>query len=200
MSHLSMTELLALREPGLEPGVQGWRDHVEQCDLCRAELDRLEQRVARIRALPTLRPGRDLFHAVRAADRARRRRRRWQVGALSGLALAASVMLAVVTFDRSDRELVAVSSELEAVMERSRALERALAGLNQDRGVVDGRAVSITTSLEDRVARIDRQLEVVDLLENPVRETQALRLWRERVGLLDALVDVRVTGARYVGF
>ena len=47
MTHLTMEQLLALREPGLEPGVQGWRDHAMACELCRTELDRLDQRVAR---------------------------------------------------------------------------------------------------------------------------------------------------------
>ena len=36
MTHLTMEQLLAIREPGLEPGVQGWRDHAQVCELCRA--------------------------------------------------------------------------------------------------------------------------------------------------------------------
>src|SRR6185295_10624210 len=66
MTHLSVEQLVALREPGLEPQVQGWREHVERCPLCRTELERLEQRVARLKALPTLRPGRDQFFAIQA--------------------------------------------------------------------------------------------------------------------------------------
>ena len=56
MTHLSMDQLLALREPGSEPGAAAARRHVEACAECAAELDRLHQRVARLRALPTLRP------------------------------------------------------------------------------------------------------------------------------------------------
>jgi hypothetical protein len=37
-------------------------------------------------------------------------------------------------------------------------------------------------------------------MDRGIRETESLRLWRERVGLLDALVDVHVTRAGYVGF
>jgi hypothetical protein len=33
-----------------------------------------------------------------------------------------------------------------------------------------------------------------------VRTQEALRLWRERVGLLDALVDVHATGAQIVRY
>ena len=48
--------------------------------------------------------------------------------AIGGLAIAASVTLAVVALGpRRERELVAVSPELEAVMLRSQQLERALA-------------------------------------------------------------------------
>ena len=61
MSHLSMDTLVALREPGAEPGTATARQHLDQCPHCQAELERLHQRVARIKALPSLRPGRDRF-------------------------------------------------------------------------------------------------------------------------------------------
>jgi hypothetical protein len=41
---------------------------------------------------------------------------------------------------------------------------------------------------------------LVDFADQSVRRQEALRLWRERVGLLNALVDVHVTRARAVGF
>ena len=200
MTHLSMEQLLALREPGQEPGVQACRDHAASCPLCRAELDRLDQRLARLKTLPGLRPARDQFGAVRLRIQAERRRRRVARVAVGGMALAAAVTLALVTRTRPERQLVAVSPELEEVMTRSQQLERALSSFDPDRQVVDGRTAGITASLEDRLAGIDRQLEVVDLMDATVREGEALRLWRERVGLLDALMDVHLTGARYVGF
>jgi hypothetical protein len=46
---------------------------------------------------------------------------------------------------------------------------------------------------------VDRELEMADLLEHQSRNEQVLKLWRERVGLLDALVDVHVTRASNVG-
>jgi hypothetical protein len=36
-------------------------------------------------------------------------------------------------------------------------------------------------------------------MEQQARDPELLRLWRERVGLLDALVDVHVTRASNVG-
>ena len=205
MTHLTMDQLVALREPGIEPGVQTWRAHMDECPHCRAEFERLAQRVARLKALPTLRPARDRFaviHAQASAERrATRRRGVFRVG-LVGLAVAASATLAVFVGRKlqPERELVRVSPELEQVMTQSHQLERAIAQFDQDRQVLDGRTASITETLEDRLARVDRQIEVANLLEGNARQHEALRLWRERVGLLDALIDVHVTGARYVGF
>lgn len=202
MTHLTMEQLLATREPGLEPGVRAWQDHLDACDQCRTELDRLDQRVARLKALPALKPSRDLLGAVRARAGAERRARRIRQGLVAGLALAASLTVAVLMSgpDPRDRTLVAADPELAEVMSRSQQLERAVAGFDQDRQVVDGRTVALTSSLEDRLARVDRELEAVGLMDAAARQERMLRLWRERVGLLDALVDVHMTGARYVGF
>lgn len=199
MTHLTIEQLLASREPGLEPGVKAVRDHLEACPGCRAEMDRVHQRVARLKALPTLRPGRDHFGAIRF--QAVRERRAWRLKrtAIGGLALAAAVTLAVA-IGRSRPERTLVNPELTEMMSRSRELERALAGFDQDRAVINGRAVGITASLEDRLARLDREMEVIDLMNAEIRQQEMIKLWRERVGLLDALVDVHLTGARYVGF
>lgn len=204
MTHLTMEQLLALREPGLEPGVQGWRDHAAACELCGAELERMDQRVARLRALPTLSPARNRFAEVRARARTERRWRRTVMLSLGGLALAASVALAVVVVPRivprSSAAQVAEQRELDDIIARSRQLEGAIEDYNPDQRVTDGRTAVVAASLEDRLARVDRQLQLVDLMDQRVRPQEALRLWRERVGLLNALVDVHVTRARSVGF
>jgi hypothetical protein len=84
-------------------------------------------------------------------------------------------------------------------MERSRALESALSMFNPEGRILDGRTAGIAQGLEDRIARVDRELEMAELLEQQQRDDQLLKLWRERVGLLDALVDVHVTRASNVG-
>ena len=96
MTHLTMEQLLALREPGLEPGVQAWRDHVDGCEACRGELDRLDQRIARLRALPVLKPARNRFSDVQAQTGRLRFRRRLKLFGGSALGLAATVAMAVV--------------------------------------------------------------------------------------------------------
>ncbi len=198
MTHLSMEALLSLREAGLEPGDSAAREHLESCPGCRAELERLHQRVARLKALPALRPTRDRWPTVAARVRQERRERRRRVSALIGLAAAASIALGVVVGGRSGRP-ISGEQEIHQAMARSQALESALNRFHPDERVLDGRTAGIAQELEDRIARVDRELEMADLLERQSRDQQLLKLWRERVGLLDALVDVHVTRASNVG-
>lgn len=202
MTHLTMEQLVALREPGAEPGTQSAREHLDGCPACRQELDMLHQRVARLRALPTLRPARDRFPIVRAQLVADRRRRRVRWTGLGGLAMAASVALfAVLGPDRggTGAPLAALSGELTETINRSQQLERALLALEPEARMIDSRTAAITGRIEDRLQLVDREIQAADLLDRQVRMLEQLRLWRERVGLLDALVDVHVTRASYAG-
>jgi hypothetical protein len=197
MTHLSMEALLSLREAGAEPGDATARAHLESCPGCRAELDRLHQRVARLKALPALRPTRDRWPQTAARIRAERRRRRLRASGLIGLAAAASIALGVVV-GRNGPASVG-EQEIHQVMARSQALESALSEFHPEDRVLDGRTAGIAQELEDRIAKVDRELEMAELLEHQSRDEQVLKLWRERVGLLDALVDVHVTRASNVG-
>jgi len=193
-----METLVGLREPGSEPGQAAAREHLNQCAQCQAELQRLHQRVARLKALPTLRPGRDRWPETKARFTAERRRRRTRVVGLSGLAMAASVALAVSVGDLS-RPADPTPEQLSQAMERSQVLESALSEYNPGGRVLDGRTARIAGELEDRIARVDRQLEATELLRQQATDRDLLKLWRERVGLLDALVDVHVTRASNAG-
>lgn len=203
MTHLTMDELLALRDAaGSEPGSHAARLHLEACPACRAELDRLHQRVARLRALPALRPSRDRFGAIQAQLAAERRRRQARRVGLGGLALAASVALAVVFAPAPPDASApgqAVPGELAEAISRSQQLERALLAIEPESRMLDSRTAAITGRLEDRLYMVDRDLQAAELLDREVRFREQLRLWRERVGLLDALVDVHVTRASYAG-
>jgi len=90
--------------------------------------------------------------------------------------------------------------ELSQVMERSQLLESALNDYNPEGRVLDGGTARIAGELEDRIARLDRELEMAELQSRQQTTNEdLLRLWRERVGLLDALVDVRVARASNAG-
>jgi hypothetical protein len=93
----------------------------------------------------------------------------------------------------------AVPAELSEAMARSQALEAAIDRYHPESRVLDGRTARIAQELEDRIATVDRELQMTDLMDSGRRETQELDLWRERVGLLDALVDVHLTRASTAG-
>jgi hypothetical protein len=198
MTHLTVDALVGLREPGTEPGQAAAREHLDQCAHCQAELQRLHQRVARLKALPTLRPSRDRWPETKARFTADRRRRRTRVVGLSGLALAASVALAVAVGNLS-RTPDPTTEQISQAIERSHLLESAISDYNPAGRVLDGRTARIAGELEDRIARVDRQLEATELLRQQPDDRDLLKLWRERVGLLDALVDVHVTRASNAG-
>ena len=199
MTHLSIETLVGLREAGLEPGDAAAREHLDGCALCRGELERLHQRVARLKALPALRSSRDGWPVVRDRLRAERRRHRARFAGLAGVAAATSVALALGVGTLRQREPGLAPAQIERAMVRSRALESALDRIDPESRVLDGRTAGIAQELEDRIARVDRELEMVELMEQQSRDAELLRLWRERVGLLDALVDVHVTRASHVG-
>jgi len=196
-----MDELLALRETGVEPGTAWQREHMESCDDCRLELDRLEQRAARLRALPTLRPARDQWPRVAARVNTvhGQRRIRWMTA--GAVALAASLALALlVQRQPTDAAATASGQQLSTLMQRSRALEAAIGAYGPDARVLDGRTSRVASDLEDRIADVDRQLERVELVApRGMGGPDVMQLWQERVGLLDALVDVHVTRASNVG-
>jgi DNA repair exonuclease SbcCD ATPase subunit len=199
MSHLSVETLVALRDPGTEPGEAAAREHLEACPLCRAEFERLHQRVARLKALPALRPSRERWPSVLNQLRAERQRRRFRTGGLAGLAAAASVALALGVSSLRPKDTGLDLAEIQQAMARSQVLESALDRIDPESRVMDGQTAGIAQELEDRIARVDRELEMTELMEQQARDAELLRLWRERVGLLDALVDVHVTRASNVG-
>jgi hypothetical protein len=199
MTHLTMEQLVALRDAGSEPGSAASQAHVAACPQCAAELDRLHQRVARLRALPTLRPPRDRFALVAARVRQDRRQlyvRRTGIGAL---ALAASLLLVVVGGDLLAPPAASASDQLTAVMAESATLEQALRQIRSSQRVTDAYTTGAAASLEDRIAELDRQLEAAQMNGTGDVDVELLPLWRERVGLMDALVDVHVTRAQNVG-
>jgi hypothetical protein len=198
MNHLTMDALLRLREAGMEPGDAASREHLDGCAHCQAELHRLHQRVARLKALPTLRPARDRWPETRARFQADRRHRRVRTVGFAGMAAAASVAIALAVGDLSRPDEM-TADQLSQVIERSQVLEGALNDYNPDGRVLDGRTARIAGEIEDRIARLDRELQVAELQKQQDTDQDVLRLWRERVGLLDALMDVHVTRASNAG-
>ena len=199
MTHLSMEQLVGLREPVVDAGLASAREHLNACPACQAEFDALHQRAARLRALPALRPSRNQWNVIAdrlAADR-RSLRRRW--AAIGGVALAASVALTVVVRDLAKPDRADASEAIADAMNRSHSLERTLERYKPETRVVDGFTAGVAERIEDRIGAIDQQLQAAQMLDQVQQQKVMLNLWRERVGLMGALVDVHVTKATNVG-
>jgi len=192
--HLSMELLLAVRDgERSEPEQVAAHAHVASCEACRSELDRLHQRTAMLRALPTLTPARSAFPAVQrqmADDLRHRWQRRFAIG---GLAAAAALAIAVVGNDLAHPAELDASEQLETAMTRSEVLERALNAWRPETRAMDAHTAEIVIELEDRIADVDGRLE------RARRLAEQVELWQERVGLMSALVDVHLTKATNVG-
>lgn len=205
MTHLSMEQLLALREPASEPGQGDLRHHLESCAQCSGELDRLHQRVARLKALPALRPAHDLWPVVDARRQADLRARGLRRASFAGLALAASigavVLVRPLVMPHGGNDGGVTEAAIAEAQAQSASLEQALEAYNPDGRVINGRTAGVAQVLEDRIAQVDQRLQAAEMAPGPmVQGEERLDLWRQRVGLMDALVDVHVTRASSVGF
>ena len=187
MMHCTMEDLVALRAG--EASVFA-RKHVESCATCRAELDALYQRVAQLKALPALRPSRDRWPVIQEAVRAGRMRRRrvWSVGSLAAAAAVAGLLLL-----RPTETGGGLHAELSQAKQASATLEDQLQQYDTDGRVLSGRVAALAAELEDKIAVID------GALASAGQDDQLVQLWQQRVDLMQQLVTVRVTRARYVG-
>ena len=199
MNHLTMEQLLALRGPASDPGADEARRHADSCEECQRELDRLHQRVARMKALPNLRPSRDAWPEIRRRISAERHQRQARWMGIAGFALAASVLFAVIITEISHPDILSATAAIDSAKAQSKVLEYTIQRYNPEGRVLDGETAGIAAELEDRIAELDRRLERTQLMREGSRDQELLQLWRQRVGLLDALVDVHVTKASNVG-
>ncbi|HVX89586.1 MAG TPA: hypothetical protein VG940_11695 [Gemmatimonadales bacterium] len=200
--HCTLEQLVALREPDAlaEPGHAEAREHLAACEACRAEADRLEQRVARLRAIPVLIPTRDRYAELEQRLVRERRIRRVRWAGVGGLATAAAIVGLLLVQGMFDPPVADASQQLSQVMAESRALEGELARLNPEGRAMDLVTAQVAGQLKSRIAAIDERLQATATAagQRPDND-QLIELWRERVGLMDALVDVHLTGASQVG-
>ncbi len=196
LRHCTLGELLEVRDGA---GTAAARSHVEQCDACAAEVDRLHQRAAAMRALPPHSPPRDRWPAVREAVLTERRRRRWSYATWAGLAAAAGLVL-VVGVKTPAHPVVTASApdEIASLVQESQQLEQVLHSYNQPGRVVNGVTAAAIAELEDRIAVIDLGIDQAQV-QAASYETVA-DLWRRRVTLMDRLVNTHIQQVTYVGY
>jgi hypothetical protein len=191
MRHGTSEELLALRDG---EGSAWVREHVAECATCAAELERLEQVRSQLRALPSFAPPRDRWPLVEQVARGERRRRRLS-GTVGTLAAAAVVVLSFVVL-RHARSAPDDAAVRQAMAE-SAAMEQVFRSLQPDQRALTGRTAGVVADLEDRLAQVDAALNDPTALR--VTPERAAELWKQRAGLLSALVDVHETRATYAG-
>jgi len=189
--HGTLEELLALRDG--EGGA--WvREHVALCAACAAELERLEQVRSQLKALPAFAPPRDRWLVIAQEARQERRRRRvsWSSGAV---AAAAMLVLGFVVLRHPGT--ASQDAAVRQAMAESAAMEQVFRSLQPDARALTGRTAGVVADLEDRLAQVDAALNDPSAQQgDPGRVAQ---LWKQRAGLLSALVDVHETRATYAG-
>ena len=191
--HGTTEELLAVRDG---EGSAWAKEHAEACAACAAELYRLEQVRAQLRALPAFAPPRDRWAEVAERARRERRQRRWSAGA--GLAVAAALGgLLLVAVQGTRPGTLEAETTLRSAMERSQAMEQVLKGVDPDARALGGEAAGVVVDLQRQLETIDSRLGDPGQWQNdPGRQAQ---LWNERAGILSALVDVHTTRVAYAG-
>jgi hypothetical protein len=204
VQHLEMVELLAIRDG---EGAAFARSHVEECEACRRELDRLYQVRARLRALPTYRSPRELWPRIAQRVMRHRSRRRLAVGGALGLAAAAGLAGILVLGGSSsqgqgspvDIWVVEVGSQdLGPMIDRSRELESLLEAYTPAYRVYDAPTALAVSVVEDRIMLLDRLLEESRAIG---ADRVVLRgLWGERVQALETLVGLQLVQEEDTGW
>lgn len=152
----------------------------------------------RLSALPECAPPAAGWQGVLAA----RRRRQGSIAARWPLALAAALLAVAVGLgwwlQSTQRDLALMAGATaalpvsDAVRAENERLEWLLATLPEPRAMRGSTAFTVA-EIEDRLAFVDDRLSRVML--EPNAPERAEQLWRERVGLMNSLVQVRYTDA-----
>ncbi|OYW05417.1 MAG: hypothetical protein B7X11_01970 [Acidobacteria bacterium 37-65-4] len=188
-------ELLALRDGQPAPEVES---HVASCPECTAELRRLTRTAKALRDLPPARPPFDAWPSLKS----QLQEPAWSVQAGAAWAALLLVLLSgsFIILSRHAppmedpaviREQESVKEKIEPLKAQSRTLEGALSAYRSRSQVLSGRTAGTIAYLEDGLAIVDLQLSLLQTQDT--EPEKLLRLWQERVKLLNALVELNAT-------
>lgn len=184
-------------------------------DLSVAERDLLQ---ARLNALEDTVPPREVWQRIASQARAEGLFK-WRIGEgakwIAGTGIAAAVVLAVLNiplattvvddssgrFEATPPVSVAAHNEtpanLNALMVQSQQIERDLHALPVQPSLMRVGTAATIAEIEDRIATIDYWLNQPQVRMNP---RQAEIYWRERVRLMNSLLNVRRAQAQRIAF
>lgn len=192
--------------------------HLEQCRDCAAELQELNRTRAALQGLPQLDAPSDAWRRIQAAASLPARRAtkstKLRVRTALAFALAAGIAsLAVLLVLRNAHQSSETSAqpklqaaaptmqtidELASLIAQSRELDVLLQRLPERPRVERVSTAATLDTIEERIQWLDFQLSYAAAGE--LDDTQAERLWRERVELMDSLVKVRYAQNGRVSF
>lgn len=221
LRHCSIQELLEVRNG---EGSLGARTHVDECAHCRDELDRIHQRVAALKALPSLNAPRDRWSIVRQSVVDQRRRiwwvrTGWVAAAAIALALGANGFFSwpAAAPEQSEPEIqhlvtqaAQLDSQLVAVVSRPRVvnglaalaivdLEDQIHVVDSRIGLIDSRVLELLVARENSTARRQLDTRVLRMItEREAVEQQLRQLLQERIILMDALVNTHNKRVVYI--
>jgi len=206
--HAHLNELLSLRDG--EPVDQQAAAHAEGCALCAQRLAHLQSMRQRLRTLPdVVASGRDGWAEVerRIVERAQAPRRRLRIGLAAAAASVASLaVLAGLRLQDGARQSpeafanlgaeVAADPQLKIaeLQRQSLELEAILAAL-PERPAVERAAIALPIeTLEAQVQWVDHRLSEFEA--DATVDTEAEQLWRDRIGIMNSLVQLRYVEAQ----
>lgn len=202
--HATTEQLLSLRDgDAVDAAVNA---HVASCAHCQGALAAAVRVRAELRALPALEPPHDLWGAIALAGLPGARRRRpatWRVlgGVAAGFVLGMALILSMNSRE-ADRPAPGTTTDLVAstpaparsasatsraeLVATSQQLEAALRALPAAPRVTRTSTALTIDELHDRIQQVDL------VLGDPRLDTESeRRLWRQRVQLMNTLVQVR---------
>jgi hypothetical protein len=203
--HARLDELLSLRDGA--PVDARVRGHVGECAECTAQLERAESLQEQLRALPAApEPASDGWPEIQAhlADSPGQRRLAARVAPYAAAAsVVALALFAALRWSESPspaasppQPLIVLNSEsLDDLRTRSRELEALLAALPERPAVARAGTSVPIESLEAQVQWLDHQLSLAGA---EGRAPEAEQLWRDRVEVMNSLVQLRYVEAQQV--
>lgn len=188
------------------------KDEEMICGLTADERAELQRSLA---ALPDTMPPRIVWERIREQGEAegllRRSVMQRRSGWYGGIGLAAAIVLAVMIVPmlnqtqpelRTEPPITEQSNQvqltaLQALMVQSQQLESDLRALPEEPRVVRASTAATLSGIEDRIAAIDYQLNDPGIQMTP-EETELF--WRERVRLMNSLVQLRYAQAQQAAY
>lgn len=170
--------------------------HVPACPDCRTRLEQVRRVRAGLLAMPELTPPPVAWSSIRVRESAGPTAPRSIMPVAAAASVLVAIAVAVLTTGRpqpgAEPARVSVRVPLDSLVAENGRLEALLSQLPESRTTRIGTAYTMA-AIEDRLALVDDRITTVTL--EPYAPEVAEALWRERVTLMNSLVQVHYARA-----